>query len=646
MPNTPELPEQGAGLPWIFWNINKSKRNVKPPAFGIVDIMFRSGRTYKCKGEDIRWSALGLDSDIVAYRPAKEFNRWVFNGQKTFSQLRNLTRAIKASPEDSEKINEFAVYIRKMVIAWERVNSGARLSSIISFLEDLTGQKYYFCAAHAGEVLHENAVFHTEEDVGRFCEDGYYENFSQCHECDTYTRNRNLTNAENEEGDSVTLCRYCYREGGYRNCRSCGEHRQSSCSSSACGLDGNGRLMHSYSADVTQELPCFLKTTEEPKTKLFFGIELEVLPRNKVSQETALKICKEGFGQQAIMKPDGSLPRNGFEIVTIPATLKYHREKLWSRFFANEESNEIYDMKKKTGSMSRSVKSWATGCCGMHIHFSTEACTPMQLAKIFCFVHDAANSEFLTKIAGRLVGRESQWCRTGKRELKAKISGDKLGVPLNSVLTRARDSRTLNDKVRPLNVVDNNHYQAISYSTHTNGKTCEVRIFRGNTTKHGVMRALDFVAAMIQFCAETGGTNYIRSIGPRGGRDVVRGLSYQAFLSWFDTSQHRGAYPDLWRQLVSLKYLETKHTFKIRVAEGLLKGTLQDVNICGEVLDEGDSHVSDPSIIAHIAPVPAVSMDNAARQAEQNSITAALRERENTLRTRAEWMGSVLNGRL
>lgn len=594
-PITPEpivpLPPQDQGEAWKSW-AGKAQR----PVDDMVQIKMRNGRIMRTQSGDIRWLHIGSDSDVVAYRPAKEFSHWVFTGQKSFSELRSFLRKIKAEPDNHDLLQEYAAYCGTMYSAWHNANTPIRKDAhTIDVLEKLTGDSYYYCAHHSGEILHETAVYH--EDMGNsYCESAYDRVFSNCDCCGDATHRERLTAVTDEEGDGITICRGCYEDNSYRSCRNCGSHRMESCGQTGCGLSGSGALLHNHSADVTRELKSFLKTDAEPKTKLFFGIELEVLPRQGVHQRTALEMCKEAMGATAICKNDGSLNGGGFEIVTVPATLKYHREQLWNKFFANEESNEIYDATTKKGCVARAMKSWATGCCGMHIHFSTNACSPMQLSKIFCFIHDTANADFLSKIAGRPIGRDSRWCKTGKRELKAVIPQEKRGKPINTIVKNVRRSGELNHHVKALQFVSDNHYQAISYSEHTGGKTCEMRIFRGNITKHGVMRALDFVAAMIQFCAETGGTSYMRSIGPRGGRDIVRGLSYQAFLAWFDTPQHRGAYPDLWRQLINLKYLETKHTFKVRVADGLLKGTFQDVNMVGEILDVGDSHVDDPSL--------------------------------------------------
>lgn len=263
---------------------------------------------------------------------------------------------------------------------------------------------------------------------------------------------------------------------------------------------------------------------KERKSKLYFGLELEVIPRDGVTQKDALYWLSSVLKNYALLKHDGSLANGGFEIVTAPATLDFHRKKLW---------NDLFDLKLPVGkTAAQLVKSWSTTCCGLHIHFTRAACADMQLSKMLVFYHEPDNARFLGDIAGRLVGPRSAYCHQKQKKLRGKRSSS----------TGKMVSTTIDDCQE--------HHEAITISQRNRGKTVEVRIFRGNVTMHGVMRALDFVAATIEWAAVA-------------GSNVKSGnLHYTKFLEWFDESSNRSRFPDLWRHLISLGYLGTRHRSK------------------------------------------------------------------------------------
>ena len=72
-----------------------------------------------------------------------------------------------------------------------------------------------------------------------------------------------------------------------------------------------------------------------------------------------LVLCFHGF---ASCKSDGSLD-NGFEIVTGPSSLEYHKTK-WERLFQIQDCVKI-------------IKSWNTDTAGLHIHIGRKSLTPL-----------------------------------------------------------------------------------------------------------------------------------------------------------------------------------------------------------------------------------------------------------------------------
>lgn len=242
-----------------------------------------------------------------------------------------------------------------------------------------------------------------------------------------------------------------------------------------------------------------MKTMPNEQNKLFFGVELEVEINLNDNFHMIANEVQEAMKDHAILKEDCTL-RNGFEIVTIPATLSYHRSVLWNNLFAG-------------------IHEKLHGClkAGLHIHFSREPFTDNQLAKIIYFFHEPSNNTFLTCLAGRAVSPAAEYGSTSKKYLKQ----DGVGK------TIAKATYTRN---------------AISLSQRNEGKTLEIRIFKSNPTRVGVIRALETTAAIIEFCCQC--------------NDEEEALSYKEFLKWFTSNKKKYYYPILNKTLIEFKYFK------------------------------------------------------------------------------------------
>lgn len=311
--------------------------------------------------------------------------------------------------------------------------------------------------------------------------------------------------------DEKHYCHTCLDNTGYYVCRECpgNIHRRD------IGCPNTRRksfeYIYSYNTDVTRYIPQLFSEKKNASSKaLRYGVELEVLVKEGVAFERAAYSCGKYLSKYALLKSDSSIGGGGFEIVTAPASLGFHRKTLWNEFFKTPS-----EMSTNGKTSAQMVQSWNTGVCGIHVHVTRAALTKLQLAKFVVFYHEDANAAFLSKIAGRLVGPGAHYCKTAKKKLRR-------------------------------NMETNDHHEAVTISSRNNGKTVEVRIFRGNATKHGIMRALEFVDATVKWCGETGADN----------------LNYKDFLKWFDQPTVRSTYPDLWRHLIYLGYIATKHKSK------------------------------------------------------------------------------------
>lgn len=250
----------------------------------------------------------------------------------------------------------------------------------------------------------------------------------------------------------------------------------------SCIPRSSKNLIRAYSANVLDHVKrsfCYTPDEKLPLNPLWLGVELEVEGRER--QKDYVRITHDAVNSFAIMKHDGSIANSGFEIVTVPATLAYHR-KVWTPFF------------KDAAPM---LCSWNTEeRCGMHVHLSRAAISDLTLGHMLVFVNERKNEEFVTRVAGR--------SSTGYANREPKKVTD---------VKRAREI----------------HGDALAFTSRNQGKTCELRIFRGNVSKGGFMKNLDFAASLVDFCKVAG----------------TRQLTSAHFLIWLNQPENRRAYPYL-----------------------------------------------------------------------------------------------------
>lgn len=258
----------------------------------------------------------------------------------------------------------------------------------------------------------------------------------------------------------------------------------------------------------------FKTMSYEMDNKLFYGVELEVeVPYTLVNKagsritnwQTA-EIAEKALNGFAIMKSECSI-HNGFEIVTAPLTLDVHRCLIWDEVF------------KKCDGMIKGSRN-----TGMHVHFSRDGLSVKQLAKVIYFIHETANSNFLSKIAGRRVYSAASWCVQRKKNI------DIYGNP-------ALDSsaqRLINDEYGTRT--------AISVSQRFHGKSVEVRIFQSVPAKSAVISALEFLDSLIKYTD--------------GCSNTEKALSYGAYVDWFETKGMKKLYPTYNDNLLQLGIIE------------------------------------------------------------------------------------------
>jgi hypothetical protein len=240
---------------------------------------------------------------------------------------------------------------------------------------------------------------------------------------------------------------------------------------------GHGRLVVGYSDKTANRL------RPESKDKLLFGVELEV--ESKTCQDTGARWVRDRMpNEYCVLKNDCSLGSSGFEIVTRPDSMAVHR-----RMFA-----AILD-----DNPGRRLRSWIGGKCGMHVHVTKSALSQLQLAKMMCFLNDPANTAFVSTVAGRL---PCSWCKVYPKKLS--------------------DVHSNPDRYVALNITS---------------RTAEFRIFRGTLLASSFLKNLEFVDALVAYCAPA-------------QRSIADSLCHAKFCRWLD----KKTYPHLHSYLAGKGY--------------------------------------------------------------------------------------------
>ncbi len=268
--------------------------------------------------------------------------------------------------------------------------------------------------------------------------------------------------ADDNAGDEDTpLCQECY-DRYYTSCTDCGctipyddayydsedeERYDPRCYSCHC-RHADERAIHDY---YYKPEPIFLGTGSR-----YLGVELEIDGAGE-SNVNAAKIAEiANHGEKRIyIKHDGSLD-DGFEIVTHPMTLDYHRNKMsWARVL--EEAKELEYLSHKAGT------------CGLHVHVNrtafgeTEAAQEEVIARILYFFEK--HWEELLKFSRRTRKQLQQWAdRYGLKEQP------------QDILKHAKGNRQ--------------RYTAVNL---TNRETVEFRMFRGTLKLNTLIATLQLV---------------------------------------------------------------------------------------------------------------------------------------------------------
>jgi len=239
-------------------------------------------------------------------------------------------------------------------------------------------------------------------------------------------------------------------------------------------LDASFKL-HNYSTRVENMLK-FKATRVKPNT-VYLGCELEYETNNRNRAQLGVGKLMHGH---ALMKTDGSI-RNGFEIVTCPATLDIHLD-IFKKFYDNIPP----DLK-----IANNV--------GMHVHISRKPLSQLTIGKLIEFLNRLDNKQFIHHIAGRI---DNSY---------AKMNSDR-------TITFLRKNRHGGDRYNALNL--------------NNEKTIEVRLFATPMNYKEFASRLQFVQALVDYCSPA-----------QSNESLKKQTHYESFMHWL--SSRRRMFPEL-----------------------------------------------------------------------------------------------------
>ncbi len=317
--------------------------------------------------------------------------------------------------------------------------------------EDCNNDHYFTCD-DCGEIEHaNNGCSNQNVIVCEYCRD---DNYSYCEHCDEMTQNENMS-------------------GGY--CESCNENNEDGCDCDDCNSHD---IIHHYG--YKPELN-FHKISEEKENSLYLGVELEIESRKGNTNEQANTLINlDGNENEELffLAFDGTIDK-GFEIITHPATVKYHLTCFpWQTICKTM--------------VSMGARSHNTNTCGFHLHVNKNYFTQSELVKLGLFVHSLEKPlSFLSR------RKRFNW-------------GNFKDIKKDKKIIHKNDNR----------------YEAINFQ---NFNTIEFRLYKGTLNFNTVLGTIDLTDAICHF---------IKHIGPA---KIVnkKEETWQDFINFAKNNKHK-----------------------------------------------------------------------------------------------------------
>lgn len=321
----------------------------------------------------------------------------------------------------------------------------------------------YFYCEHCDTLVPDEdivAVDYNRRFVCSSCADYYY----TCSHCDNLFSHYYIA----VDTYYITLCADCY-EDHYFTCDDCGEVYHIDDSQHIDGCLYCNCCASEHEVDI-------LPYNAKPNPIFFgdstagYGLEVEI-DDGDYKQEAAREIIAAGR-DHIYIKEDGSLSRDGMEIVTHPATLDYHINHFpWTNICRT--------------ALSYGYRSHDTNTCGLHIHASrslfgdTILEQDLTIAKIILLI-DRWYDTKIVRFARRNLSRMRQWADKPNADIRP---GDDESAAVQ------KSKKTAYDR-----------YKAVNLS---NRSTIEFRFFRGTLKRDTIIASIQWVDTIIRYCRST-----------------------------------------------------------------------------------------------------------------------------------------------
>jgi len=333
-------------------------------------------------------------------------------------------------------------------------------------------REHYYICDRCGERVHEDNLC-TSNNYENFCEDCYNDVYTTCEHCGHEIRRRESTYAHGDyycHGCFSDLFTYCHRcdeiihidDANFNEdddeyyCDACYERVANS--SHIHGYHNFNERLRFYNHNDTD--------TDESTEYLYLGAELEV---DNIDDKVSTGSQIYGISQKETlfhMESDSSLDE-GFEIVTMPCTLDYHRDQFpWK---------DITGTVRENGGKSNDVNT-----CGLHIHFNrsylggNEKIATLKLLYLF------------EKFWDQLVIFSRR--RSASIEEYAMRYYDQF-LPCDDPESKLYETRS------------RGRYFAVNLR---NSRTIEIRLFKGTLKTSTILASLEMVDYLVNLCKDTG----------------------------------------------------------------------------------------------------------------------------------------------
>jgi len=322
--------------------------------------------------------------------------------------------------------------------------------------------QYVFCESDE-EWLHEDDAIQASDT-----EQYHHVHSSSLYTCDdcgnVYTYN--VTCDYSTDNDHNTVCEHCLNSGDYSYCEDIeqyvyGDNAHYSDSDDCCYYyeenvpENRVGALQCYSADVLEVIGryCYVNGQQRGTfgDSLVLGVELETDTRGH-TDIVATMDSETNLSDYAICKSDATC--SGPEIVTLPADLHSHKHT-----FSWDAWCEV---------LRPIARGYHGGDNGIHIHANRAAMSATTLGKVLVFMNHRDNVPFVEVIAQRSL---NGWCSTN-------------GLKYTSVAKSAAEP-------------SDGKYSAVNVTQ----RTAEFRIFNSSLLPNRIYKNLEFVDALIRYCA-------------------------------------------------------------------------------------------------------------------------------------------------